>query len=212
VTAWDADAICERLDRMADNSLATSVFGFAGHKFRRFPPLSDDEVQRIEESYRFEFPPDFRSFMTNVENGGAGPGYGLFPLGQYGDSASETKPWIDGWGDPSKPFLLTDRWNLADDLLSPPDGLAEPEMDAWFEVKDAQYFDEALVDGTIPGAHLGCAMWFRLVVNGPFRGEVWLDDRTSDKGIYPLDPRSFGGWYLDWLGEAEEQVASLRLA
>lgn len=43
----------------------------------------------------------------------------------------------------------------------------------------------------------------RLVVTGSRAGEVWLDDRASRAGIYPLEPAPFIDWYLAWLAEAE---------
>jgi len=203
VTIWSEAAVVERLDRLATQPQASGVFGFAGHRFGRFPPLSRAQVRAVEVTHRFDLPEDYRTFVTEIENGGAGPGYGIFPLGRWGDSAGDTKPWLNNWGDPSQPFPHEDRWNLEPGDLVPPDTLTQEDADAWFEVKDAQYFDVALVNGTIPIAHLGCAMWVRLVVSGPRRGEVWLDDRASDQGIFPLTPATFDAWYLAWLSDAE---------
>jgi ABC-type Na+ transport system ATPase subunit NatA len=37
----------------------------------------------------------------------------------------------------------------------------------------------------------GRGAYFRLVVTGPARGQVWFDDLASDQGITP-DPEMFG--------------------
>ena len=64
-----------------------------------------------------------------------------------------------------------------------------------------------LADGAIPIAHLGCAIWLLLIVTGPERGTIWLDDRASDGGIRPAqlagrNRLTFDEVYSDWLAQA----------
>jgi hypothetical protein len=50
------------------------------------PPVSTDQLGRVEGLLGFELPPLLRSLYLQVGNGGFGPGYGLFdlPLGEPG--------------------------------------------------------------------------------------------------------------------------------
>jgi hypothetical protein len=55
-----------------------------------------------------------------------------------------------------------------------------------------------------------------LVLNGPVRGTLWLDDRASSGGIGPFldataDSHSridFARWYSDWLDESLAKIAA----
>ena len=154
-------------------------------------------------------PVSHRKYLTEVATGGPGPGYGIFPLGFAGDSAHDSKPWtIEQLGEPGHPFPHDRAWNLSRERLTPPEGLSDDEQNHWFADLDRIYFDPAHVAGSIPVGHFGCAMWVRLVVNGNHSGEVWIDDRASDGGVYPLEPCQFNEWYLHWLGEIEDQVGT----
>ena len=53
--------------------------------------------------------------------------------------------------------------------------------------------------------HEGCGYFINLVVTGEQRGNLWLDGRVSEAGIFPIDyygtgkPVKFLDWYLVWL-------------
>jgi hypothetical protein len=113
-----------------------------------------------------------------VGDGGAGPGYGLYPLG-----GSEMRHSRFEW------------WQLPDLLRT-----AFPHQQSWNHyVDDGSYLDPWSAAGSLPIATLGCTMDVILVVTGAHPGQVWMDDRGSDGGIQPLAD-DFAGWYLDWLG------------
>ncbi len=55
--------------------------------------------------------------------------------------------------------------------------------------------------GSIALAHAGCGVIWLLVLNGPSRGEVWVDARSSDGHVRRVAP-SFDAWYRRWLEAA----------
>lgn len=165
-------------------------------------------------------PADYRGFLIHVGNGGAGPAYGLFKLGEM-DNGFGHKRWReeDGLvGTLAEPFPLRSAWN---------DRTGEPEYDASRE-SDPQWEDEyqrrldeweyvywnsANVNGAIPICHLGCAYRQWLVITGPEAGNIWDDRRADLGGLKPLQQKGrdrvlFAQWYDDWLHAALQQLCS----
>ena len=53
------------------------VFGAAAHRHEFNPPLSEEALTGIEGRYQITLLSDYRAFLREIGNGGAGPGYGL---------------------------------------------------------------------------------------------------------------------------------------
>ncbi len=66
------------------------VFGSAFHRYEFHAPVPIEEVRRFEEEFGVQLPPDYVAFITTLGNGGpghfggAGPNYGIYPLGEFG--------------------------------------------------------------------------------------------------------------------------------
>ena len=73
------------------------VFGADSHNFRVNPILSEADVLAFEQGHLVTLPEDFRHFLINVGNGGAGPFYGVFPLGEM-DGPFGYRKWQEGDG------------------------------------------------------------------------------------------------------------------
>jgi hypothetical protein len=86
------------------------IFGASGHKYGFFPRLSLAEVQDFEQQYQVKLPDDYRAFICQIGNGGAGPYYGLLPLVQGAGILERPYPWTE-------PIQLDD----------------EQELDAWLD-------------------------------------------------------------------------------
>jgi hypothetical protein len=72
---------------MAETDPECRVFGARRHQWRLAPPVPEAVVARHEREHRFELPASYRSFITTVSSGGAGPAYGLYEFG--------SKSWVD---------------------------------------------------------------------------------------------------------------------
>lgn len=208
-------AIVESLSRLQKSRARGKVFGASAHGFETNPPLKECDVADFESQHGIALPEDYRGFLVHVGNGGAGPYYGVFRLGEMDDGWGHA-PWEESngfVGDLSEPFPHRDRWN---DLTGKPEFDASRETDHDYEDEYGERLDEweqnhywhpRQVNGAIPICHLGCAYRQWLVITGPEAGHIWCDDRVDYRGLYPLeldDKRraSFIDWYLSWLDDA----------
>lgn len=64
---------------------------------------------------------------------------------------------------------------------------------------DDESFAPKRVTGSIIIDHYGCGHFYRLVVTGSARGQVWFDGRAGDDGLAPGP--DFATWYQTWLTE-----------
>jgi hypothetical protein len=183
------------------------VFGVESHGFQLNPTLREGEVGAFEELHHASIPEDFRQFVTAVGNGGAGPFYGVFPLGQMDDNFGR-REWREGDGSVgvlSEPFPFETAWN--DLSLRPADELAEhgeAEYERQMAEFEAVYWSSSLVNGAIPICHEGCAIRVWLVVTGTQAGRLWEDRRSEYGGLIPIrvsdgSQAAFSDWYSDWI-------------
>lgn len=81
----------------------------------------------------------------------------------------------------------------------------EDDDEAAYEKFEEEYFSDKWETGILRLCNYGCGVSLNLVVNGLEKGNIWVDDRGNDGGIYP-DPyfeqkerTKFLDWYLLWL-------------
>jgi hypothetical protein len=210
-----AQQLKDKLNKLKELDKNCEVFGSDLHKYTLNSCLSLAEVSNVESKCNIILPDDYREFLLELGNGGAGPGYGLLEI-------NIEKLIVDAsqCNSLSQPFLLTKEWNNLD----------LPQVSDGSGVNT--YFDPKFIHGTIAIAHYGCGIQARLIITGEERGNIWIDDRTNEAGIYPLtthyaaffhdDPDieadlyesveevkealTFGEWYSDWLDRGIRQV------
>lgn len=190
------------------------IFGAEEHGFKLNPPLNEIETAGFEAHHGVSLPPDYRHFITEIGNGGAGPYYGVFPLG-YMDDAFDLAPWDNPnsiVGDVAAEFPYREPWN---DLSGrPTDELAnqnEQEYERQMNAFEERYFAPSIMNGAFPVCHMGCALRVWLVVTGEQRGRVWRDGRAEYSGLSPIllkdgPPADFSGWYMEWVEDALSRV------
>ena len=155
-----------------------NIFAWS-HRYALNPCISETEVTAFEAKYDVVLPSEYRTFLTEVGNGGAGPCYGLFPLGTYNDQALEP--------------------DILDSLSQPFDEDAAEEWEG-----DGDPLDwEEVMQGALILSTEGCARWFWLVVSGPNAGEIWFDARADGEApdcvVGDTGPLGFWEWYEEWL-------------
>ena len=215
--------LLEKLQVLKDLDADYKVFGASSHKYQLFDTVDKREIDSFEGLYNIDLPIDYKLFLTEVGNGGAGPCYGLFPLGLM-DEGYNT---FGEWGDQvnlTKPFPFRDKYNN-ESILSQGAPLENnfSNSDAYMEAYDRwwdenserimiEYWSEHALTGAIPICHLGCAHRIWLVVDdGPERGNIWNDDSANEAGVYPYragdkDRYSFFEWYCNWLDSSIESL------
>jgi len=205
--SFDKAVILAALDGLKRRDPHRRLFAAAFHNYALNPPLPATEVEAFERKYGITLPEDYKYFLTEVGNGGAGPFYGVIPLGEW-DFKEDVRP--------GQPLVHVQAWDLPDSIREQEPDL-EPKMspeeedrlmEKWDKLRDAAYSN--VMDGALPICDRGCGFFQRLVVNGPQKGLIWNDGRADDAGIEPLcDPSgrqmTFADWYLDWLDAAKTQ-------
>jgi hypothetical protein len=153
------------------------------HRYLLEAPIATEEIANFERQQGITLPDDYRQFLTQLGNGGAGPDFGIFALGKR-----EEEPLPDIVLENLRiEFAFDEAWNETS-LLD------KPEL----------YYGYEVLAGAVPIATQGCAMDYWMVVSGPRKGEIWFDKRTDGAGVEPVcgvDGRhmSFGTWYETWL-------------
>ena len=68
------------LKQAGETDIALKQFGAKNHKYQWNPPASLKEIEDFEREIGVSLLEDYREFLLQAGNGGAGPFYGLFPI------------------------------------------------------------------------------------------------------------------------------------
>ena len=169
----DFDTATIRSDLQRLTIAAPEIFGANGHHFTLNAPLVEAEVLAFERQHAIELPPEYRRFLIDLGNGGAGPYYGIFPLGAFDGADGDMVAWGDFVGSLAEPFAFREQWN---DLTGRPDNaLADSDEEEYARRMDAferRYWHRSVMNGAFPICHEGCALRIWLVVSG-VDGQIW---------------------------------------
>lgn len=208
------DVIRDGLERLRNAKRQPKVFGAESHGFKLNPTLSEAAVHKFEAKHRIRLPEDYRGFLIRLGNGGAGPFYGIFKLGEM-DDCDDVQKWKENNGFVgvlSVPFPNAKAWN--DLTLQPKEIDSEDEYEKAMDAFDEHYWNPDHVNGAIPLCHEGCALRDWLIVAGPEAGNLWHDARAEYGGLLPVSVGkkrrvTFLEWYSNWLAEAVEELRGI---
>lgn len=188
--------ICAKLSELRKVDCKFDTFGASSHKYQMNEKLSEDEICDFEQKHLITLPDEYGAFLKNVGNGGAGPYYGLQTLEDSLFADLDYKRSGE-FVNPSIPFPFQEPWNMEFE--------GNEEDEEAYKKFEKEYFSEKWETGVLRICNFGCGVSLNLVVNGSEKGNIWVDDRGSDGGIYP-DPyfeqterTPFLDWYLLWL-------------
>ncbi|TWP52094.1 hypothetical protein FKR81_10955 [Lentzea tibetensis] len=167
--------IREKLARAAADPALLESFGAQKHSYRLNPPLAEPDVAAFESEHGIVLPAEYRRFVIELGDGGAGPSYGVAPLRESFD-----------WDESPDGFLA------APSHFAP--GIAYP-VDSWSDDLDEPR------QGSLAVVHHGCSDYTQLVVSGPGRGRlVTINLDGWGRPVVAEDP-DFLSWYERWLDE-----------
>jgi len=179
------------------------LFGSNEHKYELNTCLPEQEILDFEKTNQIKLPSEYRHFIKNIGNGGAGPAYGVFKLENWDFELDiENRNFLN------ENFPYTEKWNLTYPENENDENYTESEE---FQNWESEYFNEKHIYGSIRICHFGCAIYYFLVVSGTEKGNIWIDDRANDEGIYPLTTETksrynFAEWYNQWIIESLEKL------
>ncbi len=197
------------VDKIRASDKKRKLFGAGSHRYKFHPPVTNSRIAAFEKKYGIRLPRDYRTFLVDVGNGGAGPFYGIFKLGEMDDGHGHAS-WKEGEfvGTLKKPWPHRKAWNLSESEREPPEIENDLQHEAWRKELERKYWNADLVAGAIPICHEGGAYRNWLVVTGPEAGYVWHDARADDRGLRPVPGHhksgkrsTFVDFYRDWLQE-----------
>ena len=176
------------------------TYGANRHNFILNSTISEKDARKFEKEFQIELPIDYVEFITEIGNGGAGPGNGLLPLDKWNcELINPNKDFL------KTPFPHTQKWNINSNPY-------EFESQEWIKFHNENYYTDKHVAGAIRISHYGCGIMCMLVVSGLEKGHIWVDDRCSEYGIYPAgkEPLSFEKWYMDWLEKSINAIQPVK--
>jgi hypothetical protein len=205
-TELTLNRINDKLRRLRKLDMDYQVFGAHSHRYQLGPRWNDAALSRWERDHAIALPDEYRLFLLYVGDGPCGPGYGLEPLSVLSGAPGLHDPF---------PFDAPFHGLIAE---------TDPTLDnAARNEAHARYCEvwqrTPLMGGALSLVHYGCDIWARLVLNGPFRGQLWLLD-SNEPGYYPFDHNAvlhdpnaewdwattkgftFFPWYEHWLDHA----------
>ena len=194
--------IQSKLNQLKANDPAHLLFGASKHRYSPGHTITEAEIQKFEARYAIALPPGYRLFLLELGNGGAGPYYGLETLQDSVYADLDYKR--DGeFIDPSKEFPFAAAWNI---------DFSDKDEAEYNRLQD-EYHDGKYSNGILRLSNFGCGVSINLVVNGKEYGNIWVDDRGNEGGIYPdvqfaTSARiDFLTWYETWLDRSLLELA-----
>lgn len=187
------------------------MFGAKAHQYRLNPPVPEEFVRDVEEKCGFTLPADYRRFITQVGDGGAGPCYGVEPFRDFWKRGYFQENRLAEW------YRQGYRQGLARPFSVRPMEPEEVERYGFsregYQEHPERYFvwaeqeDENNKRWSTEGFFLlgteGCQWDFGLILNGKKRGWIFT---TDNEGAFALDAHSFNEFYSRYL----EQLADTK--
>jgi SMI1 / KNR4 family (SUKH-1) len=180
------------------------TFGSETHNYKFNSCLTETELNNFEKNFSISLPTDYRNFLKKIGNGGSGPYYGLFSLNNWNYELE-----IQETDFLSINFPYTEKWNITQNFDTSNNNYFESEE---FLNWENEYFANSHITGSLRICDYGCAVYFLLIISGNEKGNIWIDDRANDGGIYPVISKvkkskmNFIEWYEEWLDENTNNI------
>lgn len=183
------DRIRLKLPLAAQADQECEVFGASSHRYKLNPPLHHAQLQEFEQVHGIILPESYAAFLTEIGNGGAGPYYGVHPLGTNQSMELERL---------HKPSAIQST-SLLDGIIEDADYAVKADTDEMSDTEYDEYIAE-MTQGLLNIGEQGCSYETMLVVTGELRGKVIYMDLESHQTFVTYE-ETFLDWYERWLDE-----------
>lgn len=202
------DRVRRELAELQENRHALGqIWGAGVHRFHPGPLIAEEELAALEARHGIRLPADYRAYLTQVGDGGAGPWQGLLPIREAIRQSLENAP-----GGLTETFRHG-RWYRYPGASYRWFQFRHPQKRAYVPFPADEALSPSFVAGSLLIAHGkpkgGVAACYRLVLTGPERGRVWWDDRIRIGAMGPcgtgspdIDGAGFREWMLLWLEDS----------
>jgi hypothetical protein len=182
------DRIASKLELAKAKDIRYENFGAGNHKYLLDASAEVDEINIFELQNHITLPTDFIAFITTLGNGGAGPYYGMYKLGEFGYMIANKS--TTAFSCIVNSSLTEDRWNELTDF------------DRKTNSHDIEYYQkyDALFGGMLPIGTQGCSFQTMLILNGDFQGRVVSIDQDLQMPQVASEG-NFLDWYEKWLDD-----------
>lgn len=174
------------------------AFGASSHKYNIHKPAKIEEVNAFERKYSVNLPDDYKLFVLQIGNGGksyansgAGPFYGIYPLGEGVDELvyENTEKYVKNESI-LYPKMTNDDWEKVIEKIDDDN------------ISDSDYEKELgrIFGGVLPIGSQGCSYLHGIILNGTYKGKVVNIDQELQKPHFTFED-NFLDWYERWLDE-----------
>lgn len=207
------DRIRRKLKEAASVDAECNVFGAKKHRYELNAPLDREALNEFQSQHGITLPEPYATFLTEIGNGGAGPYYGIHPLGTRqsidldrigepttfqpdkpkGSESLESSESLEGSGGSEDSADSGDQEaiNSTDEVG---EKATEGDMDEVSEDEDCHY------PGLLNIGEQGCSYETMLIVTGEHRGKMMYIDLDSNQTFFTYEG-NFLDWYERWLDE-----------
>ena len=196
--------IQEKLHELIQKDKKHKIFGSeeGGHGYKLNPPLSELDLNVFESANHIILPEEYRAFLTQIANGGAGPYYGLYSL--------------------EKGIKEADDYSTNENITVEKSFTLDFPVSRQETEKFMQYYNDCMDEGAddeikymeIPDpltgviflSEYGCGWSYLLVVKGEMAGSVWFHGDYFCPVFVKNKLWTFFDWYEDWLDDSLETL------
>ncbi len=181
-----------KLKKLKEYDETQILVGAISHNYELGPVLKEEEISSFEKDFNIKIPEEYRVFLKKLGDGGAGPGYGLYPFNKIISNLSTVpKDYFSN----EFPFTEIDQPYIVGEW-------------GHIEVIDERVNEmEDITQGSFDICHHGCGIYEFLIISGNERGRIWVNH--SGECILPIK-HSFLEWYEDWLDEYISKIENIK--
>jgi Leucine-rich repeat (LRR) protein len=198
--------IKDKLEQLIKKDSQFQIFGsnheWNGHRYQLHEPLAEADLAAFEAQHQLQLPDEYRAFLNQLANGGAGPFYGLYSLA---DGISEAEQYSTEENEPVKNPFAQD-FPLSNDDVKKFISYYDRQIEEG-EDDNIQYPDVPdPLTGVIFLSQYGCGWSYCLVVKGEQAGSVWYHGESLSPCFSQGRQWTFFDWYEDWLDRSLKEL------